>query len=90
MCQIIKLKINHSEDYENYRKSYNVEQGIKIRTIASAIPSTRQLLMANLFDKNKFFLELLELKINDQISVGSATIITDNGRVFILGGSNSK
>ena len=46
--------------------------------------------MANLFDKNKFFLELLDLKISHQLSEGASTLITENGRVFIIGGSISK
>ena len=42
--------------------------------------------MANLFDKKKMFLEILDLKIHSIISEGSVTLVTDDVRIFVMGG----
>ena len=56
-------KTSFSELFEFYRKSYQIETGKPIqRTIARAMPLSRALLQANLFDRKKVFLELLDLK----------------------------
>ncbi len=85
-------KVSFSEHFEFYKKTFQVELHSKTftRTIAIGIPLTRSLLMANLFDKKKMFLEILDLKIHFPISEGSVTVVTDDVRIFVIGGVASK
>lgn len=85
-------KVSFSEHFEFYKKTFQLEAGLKhfTRTIAIAIPLTRSLLMANLFDKKKMFLEILDLKIHSLIPEGSVTLVTDDVRILVLGGAASR
>ena len=48
------------------------------------------MLLSNLFDKKKVFLEIVDLKINYNIPDGSVTLVDEEGKIYIIGGNYNK